>query len=193
MVTDGTSNTLMASEGYIGHAQMRSCSEHAERPVRPHDRDLTPSPTSRPPGPPRPPRSTYQINNCAAPRRQDQGRRSDRPHPLGQRRRLLLGLHHRHAAQPDRVDRQPAPPATAQRRQEPPDGLGLGRRERRRPHLHVAGGQQLPPRRRQRPVRRRQRPLRQELGQPGHLVRPWAPSPAARSSVRISTTSRSGA
>jgi prepilin-type processing-associated H-X9-DG protein len=25
MVTDGTSNTLMASEGYIGHAQMRSC------------------------------------------------------------------------------------------------------------------------------------------------------------------------
>jgi prepilin-type processing-associated H-X9-DG protein len=26
MVTDGTSNTLMASEGYIGHAQMRSCS-----------------------------------------------------------------------------------------------------------------------------------------------------------------------
>ena len=26
MVTDGLSNTLMASEGYIGHAQMRSCS-----------------------------------------------------------------------------------------------------------------------------------------------------------------------
>ena len=26
MITDGTSNTLMASEGYIGHAQMRSCS-----------------------------------------------------------------------------------------------------------------------------------------------------------------------
>src|SRR4029077_5992859 len=25
MVTDGLSNTLMASEGYIGHAQMRSC------------------------------------------------------------------------------------------------------------------------------------------------------------------------
>ena len=28
-VTDGTSNTLMASEGYIGHAQMRSCWDHA--------------------------------------------------------------------------------------------------------------------------------------------------------------------
>ena len=26
MVTDGLSNTLMASEGYIGHPQMRSCS-----------------------------------------------------------------------------------------------------------------------------------------------------------------------
>jgi prepilin-type processing-associated H-X9-DG protein len=26
MVTDGLSNSLMASEGYIGHAQMRSCS-----------------------------------------------------------------------------------------------------------------------------------------------------------------------
>ena len=25
MITDGTSNTLMAAEGYIGHAQMRSC------------------------------------------------------------------------------------------------------------------------------------------------------------------------
>ena len=24
-ITDGTSNTLVASEGYIGHAQMRSC------------------------------------------------------------------------------------------------------------------------------------------------------------------------
>jgi prepilin-type N-terminal cleavage/methylation domain-containing protein/prepilin-type processing-associated H-X9-DG protein len=29
MITDGTSNTLMASEGYIGHAQMRSCSSAA--------------------------------------------------------------------------------------------------------------------------------------------------------------------
>jgi prepilin-type N-terminal cleavage/methylation domain-containing protein/prepilin-type processing-associated H-X9-DG protein len=27
MITDGTSNTLMASEGYIGHAQMRSCGD----------------------------------------------------------------------------------------------------------------------------------------------------------------------
>ena len=28
-ITDGTSNTLAASEGYIGHAQMRSCSKTA--------------------------------------------------------------------------------------------------------------------------------------------------------------------
>ena len=53
-----------------------------------------------------------------------------------------------------------------QRRPERADGLGLDRRERRRPDLHVARGQQQPPRRRQRPVRRRQRPVRQEHGRP---------------------------
>jgi prepilin-type N-terminal cleavage/methylation domain-containing protein/prepilin-type processing-associated H-X9-DG protein len=33
MITDGTSNTLMASEGYIGHAQMRSCGGAPGAPV----------------------------------------------------------------------------------------------------------------------------------------------------------------
>ncbi len=33
MITDGTSNTLMASEGYIGHAQMRSCGTTPGQPV----------------------------------------------------------------------------------------------------------------------------------------------------------------
>jgi prepilin-type N-terminal cleavage/methylation domain-containing protein/prepilin-type processing-associated H-X9-DG protein len=33
MVLDGTSNTLMASEGYIGHAQMRSCFPNASTTI----------------------------------------------------------------------------------------------------------------------------------------------------------------
>jgi len=37
MVTDGLSNTLMASEGYIGHAQMRSC---LTTPTAPSDKSV---------------------------------------------------------------------------------------------------------------------------------------------------------
>jgi prepilin-type N-terminal cleavage/methylation domain-containing protein/prepilin-type processing-associated H-X9-DG protein len=50
MVTDGLSNTLMASEGYIGHAQMRSC---LNTPSVPSDPSVgTWSPTNVPaPGP----------------------------------------------------------------------------------------------------------------------------------------------
>jgi prepilin-type N-terminal cleavage/methylation domain-containing protein/prepilin-type processing-associated H-X9-DG protein len=62
-ITDGTSNTLMAAEGYIGHAQMRSCGN-------------TPGPPSDPvtgcysftnipaPGPASAAALAYQINNC---------------------------------------------------------------------------------------------------------------------------------
>jgi prepilin-type processing-associated H-X9-DG protein len=35
MITDGTSNTLAASEGYIGHAQMRSCGNTPASPSDP--------------------------------------------------------------------------------------------------------------------------------------------------------------
>jgi prepilin-type processing-associated H-X9-DG protein len=46
MVTDGLSNTLMASEGYIGHAQMRSC---MTTPSSPSDKSVgTWSPTNVP-------------------------------------------------------------------------------------------------------------------------------------------------
>ena len=46
MVTDGLSNTLMASEGYIGHAQMRSC---LTTPTAPSDAAVgTWSPYQRP-------------------------------------------------------------------------------------------------------------------------------------------------
>ena len=82
MVTDGTSNTLMASEGYIGHAQMRSCGSAAGS-----------SPSD-------PITGTYSFTNVPLPGRirlrrwpirstiahgdrQGESRRTDRPYPLG--------------------------------------------------------------------------------------------------------------
>ena len=64
-VTEGLSNTLMASEGYIGHAQMRSCTGGngpASDPVT-----GTNSYTNIPlPGPASVAVINYQINNCGA-------------------------------------------------------------------------------------------------------------------------------
>ena len=63
MVTDGTSNTLMASEGYIGHAQMRSCGNTPSAPSDPITG--TYSYTNVPyPGPASQAALLYQINNC---------------------------------------------------------------------------------------------------------------------------------
>jgi prepilin-type processing-associated H-X9-DG protein len=64
MVTDGMSNTLMASEGYIGHAQMRSC---GNTPAAPSDPITgTYSFTNIPlPGPNSAAALAYQINNCS--------------------------------------------------------------------------------------------------------------------------------
>jgi len=64
MITDGTSNSLMASEGYIGHAQMRSCSGTAgSYPGDPATG--TYSFTNIPaPGPASAAALAYQINNC---------------------------------------------------------------------------------------------------------------------------------
>ena len=64
MITDGTSNTLMASEGYIGHAQMRSCSSTpGSVPSDPvtgtYSFNNIPAP-----GPASTAALTYQINNC---------------------------------------------------------------------------------------------------------------------------------
>jgi prepilin-type N-terminal cleavage/methylation domain-containing protein/prepilin-type processing-associated H-X9-DG protein len=63
MVTDGLSNTLMASEGYIGHAQMRSC---LPTPTVPSDPVTgTWSPTNVPlPGPNSAAALAYLIANC---------------------------------------------------------------------------------------------------------------------------------
>ena len=65
MITDGTSNTLMASEGYIGHAQMRSC---GNTPAVPSDPITgTYSFTNIPlPGTNSAAALAYQINNCSA-------------------------------------------------------------------------------------------------------------------------------
>jgi prepilin-type N-terminal cleavage/methylation domain-containing protein/prepilin-type processing-associated H-X9-DG protein len=63
-ITDGTSNTLMASEGYIGHAQMRSCSGTAgSAPSDPVTGSY--SFTNVPlPGPNSQAALLFQINNC---------------------------------------------------------------------------------------------------------------------------------
>jgi prepilin-type N-terminal cleavage/methylation domain-containing protein/prepilin-type processing-associated H-X9-DG protein len=62
-VTDGLSNTLMASEGLIGHAQMRSC---LTTPAVPSDASVgTWSPTNTPlPGPNSVAALTALINSC---------------------------------------------------------------------------------------------------------------------------------
>ncbi len=63
MVTDGMSNTLMASEGYIGHAQMRSCGSTPSSPSDPLTG--TYSFTNIPlPGPNSAAALAYQIQNC---------------------------------------------------------------------------------------------------------------------------------
>ena len=65
-VTDGLSNTLMASEGLIGHAQMRSC---MTSPAVPSDASVgTWSPYNVPsPGPNSTAALTALINSCATP------------------------------------------------------------------------------------------------------------------------------
>jgi prepilin-type N-terminal cleavage/methylation domain-containing protein/prepilin-type processing-associated H-X9-DG protein len=64
MITDGTSNTLMASEGYIGHAQMRSCGGISPYPSDPVT--MTYSFTNiPPPGPASAAALAYQLANCS--------------------------------------------------------------------------------------------------------------------------------
>jgi prepilin-type N-terminal cleavage/methylation domain-containing protein/prepilin-type processing-associated H-X9-DG protein len=64
MVTDGLSNTLMASEGYIGHAQMRQCSKSPSS--SPSDASVgTFTPTNVPaPGPNSTAALNQLINSC---------------------------------------------------------------------------------------------------------------------------------
>jgi prepilin-type N-terminal cleavage/methylation domain-containing protein/prepilin-type processing-associated H-X9-DG protein len=63
MVTDGLSNTLMASEGYIGHAQMRSCLNTPMTPSDPITGQWTPYNVPAP-GPNSDAALAYVINNC---------------------------------------------------------------------------------------------------------------------------------
>ncbi len=63
MITDGTSNTLAASEGYIGHPQMRSCGNTPSPPSDPITGSY--SYTNIPlPGPNSAAALAYQIQNC---------------------------------------------------------------------------------------------------------------------------------
>jgi prepilin-type processing-associated H-X9-DG protein len=62
-VTDGTSNTLMASEGYIGHAQMRSCMSSPAVPSDPSVGSWTPQNVPLP-GPNSANALSLLINSC---------------------------------------------------------------------------------------------------------------------------------
>jgi prepilin-type N-terminal cleavage/methylation domain-containing protein/prepilin-type processing-associated H-X9-DG protein len=65
-ITDGTSNTLMASESYIGHPQMRSCSGTAGTQVMDPITGVYSFTNIPPPGPASAAALLYQINNCGA-------------------------------------------------------------------------------------------------------------------------------
>src|SRR5262249_30242793 len=63
-VTDGLSNTLAVAEGYIGHAQMRSC---LSTPSVPSDASVgTWSPTNVPPPGPPPPKALARLIGSGA-------------------------------------------------------------------------------------------------------------------------------
>ena len=95
-ITDGTSNTLMASESYVGHAQMRSCGATPTAPSDPITGTYTPTNIQRRG---RLPLRRFSIRSPTAPRRPARPRReAHRPHALGQWRRLLLGFHDGHAS-----------------------------------------------------------------------------------------------
>jgi prepilin-type N-terminal cleavage/methylation domain-containing protein/prepilin-type processing-associated H-X9-DG protein len=64
MITDGTSNTLMAAEGYIGHAQMRSCGGYTSAPSDPVTGTYT-FQNVPPPGPASDAALAYQLANCS--------------------------------------------------------------------------------------------------------------------------------
>jgi prepilin-type N-terminal cleavage/methylation domain-containing protein/prepilin-type processing-associated H-X9-DG protein len=66
MVTDGLSNTLMASEGYIGHAQMRNCFNTPNSPSDPITGNWSPFNVPAP-GASSTAALTKLINTCAAP------------------------------------------------------------------------------------------------------------------------------
>ena len=169
-VTDGLSNTLMAAEGLIGHAQMRSC---LTTPTAPSDASVgTWTPTNTPlPGPNSAAALMSLINSCGT-----ASGKIKAGGPIGHTRWCNGGVYYSGftTAMPPNQKVGTVSRATRllQRRPEPADGLGLGRRERRWADLHVAGRQQPAPRRRHLALRRRQRPLHQGHGQPRHLASP---------------------
>ena len=171
-ITDGTSNTLMASEGLHRPRPDAKLPEHPGRPVGPDHRDLLRTRTSRLPGPTSAAALTYQINNCGTATGKVKA-----GGPIGHTRWAAT------AASTTRASRRPCRPTNDLDRQpchrlrqrRPGSSRWTGTRSTRttaaRPIMALVR-QQQPPGRGQRPVRRRQRALRQELGQPRDLVRP---------------------
>ncbi len=86
--TDGLSNTLFASEGYIGHLQARNCYTNPQSP-----------PGMTPTSVPLPNVSVATLKTLVSRLHElGQVRPEARPHPLDQRRRLLLGSDDRGAS-----------------------------------------------------------------------------------------------
>ena len=83
--------------------------EHAGGPFGPHHRDH--SFTNIPlPGADFGRGAGLSVIQLRHRHRESESRRPDRSHPLGQRRRLLFGFHHGHAAESDGLGRRAGPP-----------------------------------------------------------------------------------
>ncbi len=176
MITDGTSNTLMAAEGYIGHAQMRSCSGTAGRchPIR--SPGPTRSQTFRLPAPRQPRRSLTRSTIAPAP-----SARSRHGGPIGHTRWANGGVYYSGfttAMTPNMTVStisqayfSAGVPATNFGKNLPMDWDWVDENDGGATYMSLSassyhpGGVNAA-------VRRRQRPLRQEHDQPCHLVRP---------------------
>ena len=160
----------MASEGYIGHGQMRSCMNSPAAPSDP----ITGTFVHQCPGPRARIRrgadlSDHQFCGTATGKVKAGG-------PIGhtrwcQRRRVLLGFHDGHAPNQGVDDRQPGHGTTKAGRFCRWTGTRSTRTTAARPTCRWR--QQQTPRRGQCPVRRRQRPFHQEFDQPRDLEGPW--------------------
>ena len=80
-ITDGSSNTLAVSEGYIGHAQMRSCLPTPTAPTTPGFGAWSPT-NVPPPGPASVAALEYLINSCGTATGKIKAGRPNWTHPL---------------------------------------------------------------------------------------------------------------
>ena len=152
-VTDGLSNTLAGLRRLHRPCPDAKLHEFAGGAFRPSYG--TWSPTNVPlPGPNSAAALASLIASCGTATGKVKAGGPDRSHALGKWRRVLFRLHDRDAAKRLGDGREPRC-RFRECRPELANGLGQHRRKRRRPDLHVAHGEQLSSRRRERALRRR--------------------------------------